>query len=123
MFFDHKSTRGAGMSGRGVPNAGEQAAWFICNVLPRARTQKKMQAFMDEPRAYYGQRPIMHARYFDLSLLGWEPDNATSRMTAEAPHPSLRPARRRLPQGQARTRARTAERRSAARRRHSGRTG
>jgi nucleotide-binding universal stress UspA family protein len=26
----------------------------------------------------------MHARYFDLSLLGWESDNATSRMTAEA---------------------------------------
>ena len=34
--------------------------------------------------ALLGDTAAMHARYFDLSLLGWEPDNATSRMTAEA---------------------------------------
>lgn len=36
------------------------------------------------PPALLGDTAAMHARYFDLSLLGWEPDNATSRMTAEA---------------------------------------
>ena len=36
------------------------------------------------PPALLGDTAAMRARYFDLSLLGWEPDNATSRMTAEA---------------------------------------
>lgn len=33
--------------------------------------------------ALLGDTAAMHARYFDLSLLGWQPDDATSRMTAE----------------------------------------
>lgn len=36
------------------------------------------------PLAVLGDTAAMHARYFDLSLVGWESGNTTSRMTAEA---------------------------------------
>ena len=36
------------------------------------------------PITLLGDTAAMHARYFDLSLIGWEAGNATSRMTAEA---------------------------------------
>lgn len=36
------------------------------------------------PLASLGKSAAMHARYFDLGLIGWEAGNATSRMVAEA---------------------------------------
>lgn len=36
------------------------------------------------PLAALGETAAAHARYFDLSLVGWEAGNPTSRMTAEA---------------------------------------
>ena len=34
--------------------------------------------------AFLGDAAASHARYFDFALVGWEPNNQTSRMTAEA---------------------------------------
>jgi nucleotide-binding universal stress UspA family protein len=45
---------------------------------------KMTTAAVTSPPALLGDTASLHARYFDLSLVGWESGNVTSRMTAEA---------------------------------------